>query len=98
MIHGNHRYPRAKRGTYSVWAETRGASRCSVMTAPVKVTVVIPVLFGLLLFSFSPRHIAVVAIVPDQLLVFVGDVRSESRNPIQDGERARNVSLGPGSF
>jgi hypothetical protein len=55
-------------------------------------------LFGLLLFSFSPRHIAVVAIVPDQLLVFVGDVRSESRNPIQDGERARNVSLGPGSF
>ena len=43
-------------------------------------------LFGLLLFSFSLRHIAVVAMVPEQLLAFVGDVRGESRNPIQDGE------------
>lgn len=41
-------------------------------------------LFGLLLFSFSLRHIAVVAMVPEQLLAFVGDVRGESRNPIQD--------------
>jgi hypothetical protein len=39
-----------------------------------------------LLFSFSLRHIAVVAMVPEQLLAFVGDVRGESRNPIQDGE------------
>ncbi len=31
-------------------------------------------------------HIAVVAMVPEQLLAFVGDVRGESRNPIQDGE------------
>ena len=37
-------------------------------------------------FSFFPRHIAVVAIVPEQLLAFVGDVPGESRNPIQDGE------------
>ena len=42
-------------------------------------------LFGFCFFLF-PRHIAVVVIVPEQLLAFVGDVRGESRNPIQDGE------------
>jgi hypothetical protein len=42
LIHGNQRYPWAKKGAkYSMWAETRGASRYSVMTASVKVTVVI---------------------------------------------------------
>jgi len=38
-------------------------------------------LFGLLLFSFSPRHIAVVAIVPDHLLAFCrGCARRESQS------------------
>jgi len=42
--------------------------------------------FSLRAFSFSPRRIAGVARVPEQLLAFVGDVRGESRNPIEDGE------------
>src|SRR5262245_21086305 len=45
-----------------------------------------PFLFGLLFFSFSPRYIAVVAVVADQLLPFVGDMRGEGCNPIQDGK------------
>lgn len=49
-------------------------------------------LFGLLLFSFSLRHIAVVAMVPEQLLAFVGDVRGEKpqSNP---GREDRKIFL-----
>jgi len=54
-------------------------------------------LFGLLLFSFSPRHIAVVAIVPEQLLAFVrGCARRRVAIQSRDGEDRKNFSSGTG--
>jgi hypothetical protein len=42
---------------------------------------------------FSPRYIAVVAVVADQLLPSVGDMRSAGCNPIQDGKDGESLLI-----